>query len=79
MSLPQLRAAIATQAGLMQSKINALQSRWHTAMGDQVPDFPIVQPHSQQALDAIASRSAPPSAQGGAAPAKLAPPRIGEI
>ena len=57
----QLRQAIATQAELMQSKINALQDRWthaNTLYDGRViaPPFPIVQKESQSALDKINQR-----------------------
>jgi len=54
----QLRTAIAAQAKLMQSKIDALQDRWRTGMGPLVPDFPIVTGHSKQAMDRIKGRGA---------------------
>jgi len=54
----QLRTAIAAQARLMQSKIDALQDRWRTGMGPLVPDFPIVTDHSKQAMDRINGRGA---------------------
>jgi len=54
----QLRTAIAAQARLMQSKIDALQDRWRTGMGPNVPDFPIVTPHSRESMDRITLRGA---------------------
>jgi hypothetical protein len=69
MSLPQLRAATQTVAGLVASKVNALQDRWHTAMGPNVPDFPIVQPHSAQALSVVQQRGGAPAASADVAPA----------
>ena len=68
MSLPQLRAATQTVAGLVASKVNALQDRWHTAMGPNVPDFPIVQPHSAQALSVIQQRGTPAASDNAGAP-----------
>jgi hypothetical protein len=61
MSPAQLHAAIQTQAALMQSKINALQDRWHQGMGPLVSDFPIVQSESREALDRIGQRAGTPS------------------
>lgn len=55
----QLRAAIAAQSQLMQSKINALQDRWRTGMGPNAGDFPIIQSESQAALDRINKRANP--------------------
>lgn len=73
-SLPELRAAINTEAELISGKVNALQDRWKIAMGgpkaftgavsDAIPDFPIIQKKSQAALDLIQKRygiSAPKS------------------
>jgi hypothetical protein len=58
MSPAELRAAIAQSAELMRGKVNALQDRWHKAMGPSVPDISIVQPESQNALDRIGQRAA---------------------
>lgn len=52
----QLRDVIKTQSELMQSKINALQERWHQGMGPLVPEFPIIHPESQSAIDRINQR-----------------------
>src|SRR6185312_8300383 len=52
----QLRDVIKTQAQLMKSKINALQERWKHGMGPLVPEFPIIHPESQSALDRINDR-----------------------
>lgn len=49
----ELQAAIMQQVDLMKSKISALQDRWHYVMGSAVPDFPIIQKKSQDAIDAI--------------------------
>lgn len=62
------RAAIAEQARLMQSKINALQDRYKTAMGgppgwqsamrQASDDFPIIQQHSAESMKRILDREA---------------------
>lgn len=57
--------AIATQADLMQSKINALQARWKQATGPTgwtkiAKDFPIIQDKSATALDNIMERDGRP-------------------
>jgi hypothetical protein len=69
--------AIAVQADLMQSKINALQDRWKQATGPTgwnkiAKDFPIIQGKSSAALDSIMERDgrpkySKPSAEPGAA------------
>lgn len=76
-SLPELRSAIKTEANLMQGKVNALQNRWRTGMGPLVPDFPLIHPESQAAIDRVRSRDASSEApSAGSAPsaavAKLA-------
>lgn len=57
-------AALATQAALMKSKIEALQSRWQTAMGPtawqrsiSAGDFPIIQKDSAKALITLTARA----------------------
>jgi hypothetical protein len=55
-SLPELRSAIQKESSLMQSKVNALQERWRTGMGPLVPDFELIHPDSQTALDRIKQR-----------------------
>jgi hypothetical protein len=55
-SLPELRSAIKEETSLMQGKVNALQDRWHTSMGPMVPDFPLIQQKSQEAIDRITQR-----------------------
>ena len=66
MSPPQLRAAIATQAALIQSKTSALQDRWRQGMGPLVGDFPILSQASQANLARINQRTSPAAAQAGA-------------
>jgi hypothetical protein len=76
---PESRArAIAAQAELMQSKVNALQSRFKTALGGNAwkratesagPDFPIIQQKTAEALEAIRRRNAAMGAPEAAAPA----------
>lgn len=66
------RAAIAEQAELMQSKINALQERYQTAMGPtawgratkNIPDFPITHQKSEEGLVRIRARDAESSGRG---------------
>lgn len=72
---PQARnEAIATQAELMASKINALQDRWKQATGPSgwnkiTKDFPIVHGKSAEGLDAIFERAGKPKwTQGSAEP-----------
>lgn len=77
-SLPELRSAIKTEANLMQGKVNALQDRWRTGMGPLVPDFPLVQPKSQAAIDAIMKRDAASTAQPAPAAAAVDPAAIAE-
>jgi hypothetical protein len=72
-SLPELRSAIKTEANLMQGKVNALQDRWRNGMGPLVPDFPLVQPKSQAAIDAIRQRDASSDAPAIVAPQAAAP------
>jgi hypothetical protein len=65
-SIQELRAAINQESKLMAGKVNALQSRWQTALGGPpgweralrktAPDFPIIQEHSREALDRIETR-----------------------
>jgi len=69
----QLRTAIAAQAKLMQSKIDALQDRWRTGMGPLVPDFPIVTQHSRESMDRINGRGA--NAGGDQAPVRVSTPQ----
>lgn len=57
-SLPELRSAIKTEANLMQGKVNALQNRWRTGMGPLVPDFQLIHPESQAAIDRVLQRDA---------------------
>jgi hypothetical protein len=71
------RAVIRRMAEFMKSKVDALQSRWHTAMGNTGwmqsvgqpgSDFPVVQTKGQEAYDKIMGRgseSNQPQAQGG--------------
>jgi hypothetical protein len=54
-SLPELRAAVQENVHLMESKIEALQDRWHQAVPG-AGDFQIVHPSSQAALDRIHKR-----------------------
>jgi hypothetical protein len=73
----QLHQAIATQAELMQSKINALQDRWihaNTLYDGRViaPPFPIVEKESQSALDKIKAREGATGSVPVAAPAPVA-------
>lgn len=71
-SLPELRSAIKTEVNLMQGKVNALQDRWKNGMGPLVPEFPLIQPKSQEAIDRVIKRheasTAPPAATPGSAP-----------
>lgn len=53
----QLHQGIAAAAHLMASKINALQSRWKTALGPGAGDFPILQDKSAADMETILSRS----------------------
>lgn len=55
-SLPELRSAIKTEVNLMQGKVNALQDRWKNGMGPLVPEFPLIQPKSQEAIDRVIQR-----------------------
>jgi len=57
-SLPELRSAIKTEANLMQGKVNALQQRWRKGMGPLVPDFPLIDPTSQDSVNRIMQRDA---------------------
>lgn len=57
MSPDQLRGAIQTQVRLMTDKIQALQTRWNTAMGPMVPDFPIISGKTQGVIDKIGGRA----------------------
>lgn len=70
----ELRKAIAAQAELMKSKVNALQSRWTQTMGPSAGEYPIIQPKSQNALDLISSKGGvtPQQTQSGT-------PQIGEV
>lgn len=60
----ELKTAIQTQVHLMQSKVNALQSRWQTVFG---PDqkFQIIQPESQKYIDEIEGKQPAPAAVAG--------------
>lgn len=75
-SLPELRSAIKTEVNLMQGKVNALQDRWKNGMGPLVPEFPLIQQKSQEAIDRVIQRhqasEQPPT---NAAPAKAASPQ----
>jgi hypothetical protein len=67
LSIPELSASISTDAELFQSKVNALQDRYKTAMAgpnfndavirNAIPDFPIIQQKSREALMTIKSLS----------------------
>lgn len=82
MSPTQLHAAIQTQVNLLQSKVNALQDRWHQGMGPLVPDFPIIQPESAAALTKINARAngtPVPHAGGPTAPIAAPPQAIADL
>jgi hypothetical protein len=80
------RAAIAEQARLMQSKINALQDRYQTAMGgppgwqaalrQSGQNFPILQQHSTDAMKRILAREAADSGTAPIAPVAAAPAAV---
>ena len=65
MTPTQLNAGLAALAKLTQGKLDALQARWHNAMGPMVPDFPITTPEAQHAMDTVMGRAG--GAQGGVA------------
>lgn len=67
-SLPELRSAIKTEVNLMQGKVNALQDRWKNGMGPLVPEFPLIQPKSQEAIDRVIKRHEASTAPSAAAP-----------
>jgi spore germination cell wall hydrolase CwlJ-like protein len=75
-SLPELRSAIKTEVNLMQGKVNALQDRWKNGMGPLVPEFPLIQPKSQDAINRVIQRhqasEAPAPAGGSVDPDALA-------
>lgn len=75
-SLPELRSAIKTEVNLMQGKVNALQDRWKNGMGPLVPEFPLIQPKSQEAIDRVIKRHQS-SEQPAAASAPRAAPQPG--
>ena len=75
-SLPELRSAVNENVKLMQSKIDALQDRWHQAVPG-AGDFPIVHEDAQGALDRIGRRFQNlqgPADVGVTPPAPPAPP-----
>jgi hypothetical protein len=81
-SAPELSAAIQQEAHLMQDKVNALQSRWHTTMDAAelpIKDFPIIQQKSGEAIRRIEERGAgrePGAAVRQPVQAQAAPPQI---
>jgi hypothetical protein len=77
-SLPELRSAIKTEANLMQGKVNALQNRWRTGMGPLVPDFKLIHPESQTAIDRVLARDASSDAPPVAAAAAVDPAALAE-
>lgn len=90
MSPDQIRGGIQKQANLMRDKIVAYQDRWHKVMGPLVPDFPIIDPSTQNVLNKLDKRagsalptqgsepvSAQPSPRNVAPDVTGAPPRKG--
>jgi hypothetical protein len=55
----------------MQGKVNALQERWRNGMGSLVPDYELIQPESQKALDRIQQRASTSAPTGTAATPQL--------
>jgi hypothetical protein len=78
----QLRAKMLAKLDLLQSRMDSVQENWHNGMRDpgrELPDFPVISPHSQQVLNDIrkGSPTAAPSpnvAAPSADPGKQPPP-----
>jgi hypothetical protein len=68
MSPEQLHGAIQKQANLMRDKIVAYQDRWHKVMGPMVPDFPIVDPSTENVLGKLDKRAGSVATPQGSAP-----------
>ena len=65
---PQARqAALTMLSGLLQDKVNVLQSTWHMGVGNSFPDLPIVDEKGQAGLDYIKKWGAGPLAPAAAA------------
>lgn len=73
----ELLATTQSQIGLLEGKIKALQTQWHTAMdrnGRKAEDFPIVSPDSQKVIDRVNKNYTDIKAKGGGGDAAAAIP-----
>lgn len=69
LSVQELRAALREEAKLMSGKVNALQDRFKNALGPKawltaiegLPQFPVLQKKTEEALNQIYERTAPPA------------------